>query len=93
MPIARREYRQRVRGECRNIAVERRDDGVALRHSEAAAGQKIVLHIDRDQRIAGLQTDGGTGIHVAHGREWKRYFSAPQEIVGLRRGRDIDIGQ
>ena len=42
-----------ARGKCRNIAVDRRVDGIARRHGKTAAGKKIVLHIDRDQRITG----------------------------------------
>src|SRR5690348_955111 len=32
-------------------AVDRRQDGVALRHRERAAGAEIALHVDDDQRF------------------------------------------
>ena len=65
MPIARGVDRQVQFGEQREAAVEHRDHRIAFWHLQATAGQKIVLYIDDQQRIASMrnQTDHH-GLHL-----------------------------
>ena len=50
MPIARRVHAREARCE----GVDRLEDPLALGHAQRAAGQKVVLHVDDDERVVGL---------------------------------------
>ena len=56
MPVARGEDRQLRCGESFDPAVERRDDGVTVANGELAAGKKVLLYVDDQQRVAGLKS-------------------------------------
>ena len=54
MPVARRIDRKLLRCEALNIPVKYRHHLISMRNSKTATGQKIVLHVDDQQRVAGL---------------------------------------
>jgi len=61
MPVARGEYGQACRGECKDVLVEHGNDFVPVRHCQAATGNEVVLHVDDDERIRPAQFDARRG--------------------------------
>ena len=55
MPVAAGEDRQAQGVEACDARIQRREDRIAARHREAAAGQEVALHVHHQQRIAGAQ--------------------------------------
>jgi hypothetical protein len=51
MPIAREDHRKTGTREFFAQAIERSKHLIAAAHSESAAGTKVILHIDDDERI------------------------------------------
>jgi hypothetical protein len=51
--------------ECGDILVDRGQDSVAVGNRERSAGKKVVLYVDKDQRVAFLE-DYLAGLDAAH---------------------------
>ena len=52
MPVTRHEYRQTAPLENADVMVKHWEDLITFGNSERTSGQKIVLHVNDDQRVA-----------------------------------------
>jgi hypothetical protein len=52
MPIAYGKNREHLPSGRSHVAIQQRDDLVGMWHFEAPAGQKVVLNIGHDERVA-----------------------------------------
>ena len=66
MPVAREEDGQSLRSELADVSIQWRDDRIAVRHGEAAAGHEVALHIGDQQGVARLQAEAFAGGGRAH---------------------------